>query len=68
MVYGGVTGPVFFKLDASMVKSVSITERFSAEIRLDSFNLPNKMTWNDPATAKPPKPSSTVTTGVEKCN
>jgi hypothetical protein len=50
-VYDGVTGPAFFNLDASMVKSVAITERFSAEIRLDSFNVPNRMTWNDPSTA-----------------
>jgi len=56
--YDGVTGPAFFNLDVSMVKSASITERFSAQIRLDSFNLPNEMTWNDPATAASPAGSS----------
>jgi Carboxypeptidase regulatory-like domain len=50
-IYDGVTGPGFFNLDMSMVKSFAITERFSAEMRIDSFNLPNSMTWNDPSTA-----------------
>lgn len=50
-VYDGITGSSFFNLDASLVKSFRLTERFSAEARLDSFNVPNKMTWNDPSTA-----------------
>lgn len=50
ILYDGVTGPSFLNLDASLVKSFAITERFSAEMRLDSFNAPNKMTWNDPST------------------
>jgi hypothetical protein len=49
--YPDVTGSPFLNLDASMVKSVAVTERIPAEIRLDSFNVPNSMTWNDPSTA-----------------
>ncbi len=51
ILYDGLTGPGLFNLDVSMVKSFSITDRFSAEMRLDSFNAPNSMTWNDPSTA-----------------
>jgi hypothetical protein len=46
-----ITGSALFNLDASLVKSFRLTERFSAEVRLDAFNLPNSMTWNDPSTA-----------------
>jgi hypothetical protein len=48
-MYSDVTGPGFFNLDTSLTKSFRITERFSAHLRLDSFNTPNKMTWNDPS-------------------
>lgn len=51
IVYDGVTGPSFFNLDTSLVKSIAVTERVSAELRVDSFNTPNQMTWNDPSTA-----------------
>lgn len=50
VVYPGVTGPVFFNLDTSVTKPIRLTERFSAQLRLDSFNTSNKMTWNDPST------------------
>jgi len=49
VIYDGVTGPGFFNLDTSLTKSFRITERFAAHLRLDSFNTPNKMTWNDPS-------------------
>jgi hypothetical protein len=49
VIYAGVTGPGFFNLDTSLTKSFRITERFTAHLRLDSFNTPNKMTWNDPS-------------------
>jgi len=49
-VYPGITGPGQFNMDASLVKSVHITERFRLELRMDVFNVPNNMTWADPDT------------------
>jgi hypothetical protein len=50
VTYSGLTGPGYFNLDLSLVKSFRVTERFSAELRADAFNAPNAMTWNDPNT------------------
>jgi hypothetical protein len=51
VTYSDLTGPGYFNLDLSLVKSIPVTERFSAELRIDSFNAPNSMTWNDPSAA-----------------
>jgi hypothetical protein len=51
MTYSGLTGPAFFNIDASLKKSIKITERLSAELRMDVFNVLNGMTWNDPSTS-----------------
>jgi hypothetical protein len=49
-LYSGLTGPGFFNMDASLVKSFAITERFRFALRMDSFNVLNNMTWADPST------------------
>jgi hypothetical protein len=49
-VYPGLTGPGMFNIDASLVKSFSITERFRFALRMDSFNVLNSITWSDPST------------------
>ena len=41
-------GPSFINLDASFAKKVSITERFSLEIRADVSNLTNTPSFNGP--------------------
>lgn len=51
VTYSGLTGPGYFSLDLSLLKGFRITERFSAELRMDMFNTPNSMTWNDPNTS-----------------
>jgi hypothetical protein len=48
--YSGLTGPGLFNVDTSLVKSFPITEKFRAELRVDSFNTLNNMTWADPNT------------------
>jgi hypothetical protein len=50
VTYEGITGPGYFNLDLSIAKSFRI-EKFSAELRVDSFNATNSMTWNDPSTS-----------------
>jgi hypothetical protein len=49
-LYSGLTGPGHFNMDASLVKSFAITERFRFALRMDSFNVLNGMTWADPST------------------
>lgn len=50
VVYDGVTGPGYLNLDLSLVKAFKVTEKYAAELRIDTFNAPNTMTWNDPST------------------
>ena len=38
-------------MDASLVKSFHIVERFRFEMRMDVFNVMNNITWNDPSTS-----------------
>jgi len=49
-VYPGITGPGQFNMDASLVKSFHVVERFRFELRMDVFNVLNNMTWEDPDT------------------
>jgi hypothetical protein len=51
VTYSDLTGPAFFNLDASLKKSIRVTERFAGELRMDVFNVLNGMTWNDPSTS-----------------
>jgi hypothetical protein len=48
--YSGLTGPGMLNVDASLVKAFHITERFKFELRMDSFNVLNSITWSDPDT------------------
>jgi hypothetical protein len=50
-LYSGLTGPGLLNIDASLVKSFSLTERFRFNLRMDSFNVLNSMTWADPSTS-----------------
>ena len=43
--YPGMTGPGYLNIDASLVKSFAVTERFRFALRMDSFNVLNNMTW-----------------------
>ena len=49
--YDGLNGPKQFNMDASLVKSFPIVERFRFELRMDVFNLINNITWADPNTS-----------------
>lgn len=54
-VYPGLTGPGMLTVNASLVnaslvKAFSITERSRFELRMDSFNVLNSITWADPST------------------
>jgi hypothetical protein len=48
--YSGLTGPGMLNVDVSLVKAFHITERFRFELRMDSFNALNGITWSDPDT------------------
>ena len=49
--YDGLTGPQQFNMDASLVKSFQMIERFRFELRMDVFNVVNNITWNNPDTS-----------------
>ncbi|MBL8223220.1 MAG: TonB-dependent receptor, partial [Bryobacterales bacterium] len=42
------TGPGLFNLDASLFRKFAITERFVAELRVESFNFTNTPKFNNP--------------------
>jgi hypothetical protein len=42
------TGPGLFNIDASLFRRIRITERFTAELRLESFNATNTPKFNNP--------------------
>jgi hypothetical protein len=48
--YDDIHGPQQFNMDASLVKSFQIVERFRFELRMDVFNVINNITWADPDT------------------
>ncbi len=49
--YDDIAGPKQFNMDASLVKSFRIIERFRFEMRMDVFNVINNITWADPSTS-----------------
>jgi Carboxypeptidase regulatory-like domain/TonB dependent receptor len=49
-LYPGLTGPGQLVVNASLVKDFAITEKIKFELRADSFNLLNNITWGDPTT------------------
>jgi hypothetical protein len=46
--YSGLRGPIFWDIDATLAKTVSITERFKLELRLEAYNLTNTYMPADP--------------------
>ena len=48
--FAGVRGPGQFNMDASLMKEFKITERVRFQLKLDSFNVVNNMSWNNPST------------------
>ncbi|MBI3645301.1 MAG: TonB-dependent receptor [Acidobacteriales bacterium] len=49
-LYPGVTGPGQLVVNASLVKAFHITEGYRFELRMDTFNALNNITWGDPST------------------
>lgn len=49
-LYSGLTGPGQLVVNASLVKGFHLTERVRFDLRVDSFNALNSMTWADPDT------------------
>ncbi|MBV6433849.1 MAG: hypothetical protein IANPNBLG_04078 [Bryobacteraceae bacterium] len=49
-LYSGLTGPGQLIVNASLVKGFHITEKFRFELRMDTFNALNSITWADPDT------------------
>jgi hypothetical protein len=50
MQYDCIIGPKFFNLDATLQKSVHITERVQAQLKLNAYNATNKLNYADPDT------------------
>jgi hypothetical protein len=46
--YEGLTGPGYWSWDATLVKYFDITERVRFELRMEAYNLPNKLMLNQP--------------------
>jgi outer membrane scaffolding protein for murein synthesis (MipA/OmpV family) len=51
LYFAGVTGPGQFNMDASLMKEFKITERLRFQVKLDSFNVMNNISWNYPSTS-----------------
>jgi hypothetical protein len=45
-----LTGPKFFDLDATLSKTVNITERIKMEFKMSAYNATNKLNRGDPDT------------------
>jgi len=43
-----ISGPGSFNLDASLMKSLRLTEAQRLQLRFDAFNLPNRPNFNNP--------------------
>ncbi len=52
MQYGCITGPLFWDLDASILKNFHITERFVGQLKMTAYNATNKLNLGDPDTNK----------------
>ena len=48
--YGCLTGPRFWNLDANLTKSLNITERVHAELKMAAYNATNRLNRGDPDT------------------
>ncbi len=49
-LYSGLTGPGQLVVNASIVKAFHMTEKYRFELRMDTFNALNNITWADPIT------------------
>lgn len=50
--YSCLTGPNFFNLDASLIKSVHITEKWQAQLKMTAYNATNRLNRSDPETTQ----------------
>ncbi len=48
--YSCITGPSFFDLDASIFKSIHVTEKWQAQLKMTAYNSTNKLNRGDPDT------------------
>ncbi len=46
--YGGLTGPKYYMLDATLSKTFKITERFKAELKMAAYNALNRLNLGNP--------------------
>ena len=46
--YSGLTGPIYWDIQANISKTFPITERFKAELKLAAYNLANRLNLADP--------------------
>jgi hypothetical protein len=49
--YGCLTGPKFYNLDATLLKSFNITERVHTELKMSAYNATNRLNLGDPDTS-----------------
>jgi hypothetical protein len=49
--FPGLKGPGQFNMDGALMKEFHITETLRLQLKLDSFNLLNNMTWENPSTS-----------------
>ena len=60
-----LAGPGFVNLDFSLFRKIPITERLTAEARIESFNLTNTPHFNNPNTAFGSAGFGEITTAVQ---
>lgn len=51
MNYPGLRGPMFWNLDATLAKTIPVTERVSVQLRGEFYNMPNVLMWGNPSAA-----------------
>jgi hypothetical protein len=49
--FDGLEGPGVLNVNTSLAKDFRITERFTAQLKMDAFNVLNNMSWGDPSTS-----------------
>jgi hypothetical protein len=50
LLFGGLTGPSYRQLDATLGKRFQLTEKRAFELRLEAYNLTNSIMWGNPGT------------------
>jgi len=46
--YSGLTGPIYWDIQANISKTFPITERIKAELKVAAYNLTNRLNLADP--------------------